>query len=139
MKYHLISRYGFAPSGRSFTEPSQFVPDKSLSVQEILRRYATGAITDDIIVRDHQYGDDMSPDEDFDNMDPRYDPDYDLVDAFEDALKLQTARNSAKAEIASARSKRSRKRATASPQARPDDSRQNSEESDSNQVPTTKE
>lgn len=110
MKYNLISRYGFHPVGRTFTEPSQFVPDRSLSVQEILRRYATGAITDDVIVRDHQYGDDISPDEDFDNMDPRYDPDYDMVDAFEEANTLETARNSLNKEVQAAKTNRTSRR-----------------------------
>lgn len=85
MKKKVISKYGYTYKGVSLDPVSITVPDQSLSVEDILRRFTQGVLSESEIVRDHLYGDDLNPDEDFDNLDPQYDSDYDLVDAFLEA------------------------------------------------------
>lgn len=90
MRKNVISKYGYTYRGVSLDSVSQTVPDQSLSVEDILRRFTTGSLAPADIERDVKYGEDVSPDEDFDNLDPRYDPDYDLVDAYNDAAQAAT-------------------------------------------------
>ncbi len=97
MKKILISKYGRSYyKGVSLDSVSKTVPDQSLSVEEILRRFTTGTLLEGEINRGHEYGSDILPDEDLDNLDPRYDPDYDLVDAYEEVQSGQSLRASLK-------------------------------------------
>lgn len=78
-----VSRYGFRYKGVSLDPISKTIPDQNLSVEEILRRFTTGILTPVEMDRQHAYGSDIAPDEDEDNLRPEYDPDFDLVDAYE--------------------------------------------------------
>lgn len=86
------SKYGFTYQGVSLDPVSQTVPDKSLSVEEILRRFTTGTMLADEIVRDHKYGDDIAPDENEDYIRPEYDPDFDISDAYQLAQSVESLR-----------------------------------------------
>lgn len=111
----VISKYGFTYSGVSLDPVSQTVPDQSLSVEEILRRFTTGTLTEGEIVRQHQYGEDLDPTEDADNMNPEYDPDFDLVDAYELAQSAESLR----AELQTRQTSRKQSAANAEPQLPP--------------------
>lgn len=86
------SKYGFTYSGVSLDPVSQTVPDQSLSVEEILRRFTTGTMLADEIIRNHQYGEDIAPDENEDYIRPEYDPDFDISDAYQLAQSAESLR-----------------------------------------------
>lgn len=97
-----VSRYGYRFAGVSLDPKSECVPDQSLSVQEILRRFTTGTLSQGEIDRGAPFGDDICPDEDDDNMRMEYDPDVDLVDMYEEAQRVDEL----KARLSAQRSKK---------------------------------
>lgn len=138
MKKKVISKYDYRYKGVSLDPVSKTVPDQSLSVEDILRRFTQGVLSESEIVRDHQYGDDVNPDEDFDNLDPQYDPDYDLVDAFEQSQKVDELRAEMTASARRARQSRQKKSSSQSTAQQPSvsgkDAAIDDEEGDENAV-----
>lgn len=96
-----VSRYGYRFAGVSLDPKSECVPDQSLSVQEILRRFTTGTLSQGEIDRGAPYGDDICPDEDDENMRMEYDPDVDLVDMYEEAQRVDELKSRLKAQRSS--------------------------------------
>ena len=85
MKKNVISKYGYSYKGVALDQVSECVPDQSLSVEEILRRFTQGTLLTGDVERSMPYGDDITPEEDENNMDPLYDPETDIVDVYMDA------------------------------------------------------
>lgn len=100
-----LSRYGYKYHGVSLDPISKTIPDQNLSVQEILRRFTTGILTPAEMDRQHAYGDDIAPDENEDNLRPEYDPDFDLVDAWELSQQAQTLKSQLKEQSKKSREK----------------------------------
>lgn len=118
MEKKVKSRYGWRYEGVSLDPVSKTVPDQSLSVEDILRRFTQGVLTHEEIDRNHAYGEDIAPDEDFDNLDPQYSSDYDLVDAYEEAQQESRLR----AELTASARRRGQGRKKAAPDTPPESS-----------------
>ncbi|QCS36956.1 hypothetical protein [Tortoise microvirus 33] len=64
----------------TITEPSQTVPDESLTIREIFERYATGRPLDVVDSRGIYTEDKVGKDPDFDDYDDLCDPNADISD-----------------------------------------------------------
>lgn len=89
MKKCLKSKYDWRYNGVELDQVSLCVPEQSLSIEEILRRFTQGTLLAADIERAPSYGEDICPEEDAEHMDPLYDPETDLVDIYEDASQAE--------------------------------------------------
>lgn len=99
VNYLSVADYVFDPAVPGYAEindePSQAVPDMSMTVQQLLARHLSGSLPD--ISKEFYYDTDVSDPLGFNNEDPFDSPNFDMVDlhAIQDNLSSLKARREA--------------------------------------------